>query len=494
MERNTMMAGSYPEIITSGGNPRVNKEALDNAFVRKYIALFGELLKVKGDLKDIKITYLGGHDKEKSISRSKLYISAFNHCLKALGYDTLTKSNLTVLTPETIEENITNLEQSDLMFLGIGTDQILFKTVEALEKKGIYLNDLITNKNMLVTSICSGSVMSAERIYGGVYDAFYYQKEPFNYPLTVPSLALNPVTMETNFLPGDMSYEKSLTFIEDYLKPDSNKNLIFACRPNSLFLIGQQDITAYGEIYLFADGQKYAVTAEEEMVDVTTLVTLVNRYNALKDRQEVFDETLLGTIKEELASLKKKPFSSEWSKEEANIIAEFKQKEMFKKEADQEINRKWQNNLKARLSYFLSAEAIDEFVNDASVQEKFKSLDPALVSSYNASSLEELYVKMNIVKTVKKSYLSYPGYYSDFRNSFYNLLENTLEDNQLLVYYCIDSCGSLFTNQELKSLLKNITTEGLRKPQVIIDSSKQRQKLFRKERKYEGSKSRSAIA
>ena len=72
MGRNIMIAGSYPTIITSGGNPRVNKSLIDNPFLRKYVSLFGELLKVKGNLSDIKITYIGGYAKEDNVSRAKL--------------------------------------------------------------------------------------------------------------------------------------------------------------------------------------------------------------------------------------------------------------------------------------------------------------------------------------------------------------------------------------------------------------------------------------
>ena len=39
MKRNTMIAGSYPTIITSGGNPRVNKDLIDNLFFKKYITI-----------------------------------------------------------------------------------------------------------------------------------------------------------------------------------------------------------------------------------------------------------------------------------------------------------------------------------------------------------------------------------------------------------------------------------------------------------------------
>ena len=72
MERNIMIAGSYPTIITSGGNPRVNKDLIDNIFLRKYVSLLGELLKVKGNFSDIKILYIGGYSKEENIARAKL--------------------------------------------------------------------------------------------------------------------------------------------------------------------------------------------------------------------------------------------------------------------------------------------------------------------------------------------------------------------------------------------------------------------------------------
>ena len=97
MKRNIMIAASYPTIITSGGNPRVNKDLINNIFLRKYVSLFGELLKIKGNLSDIKIVYIGGYSKEENISRAKLYISAYNYYLNSLGYESLNKSNLTVI-------------------------------------------------------------------------------------------------------------------------------------------------------------------------------------------------------------------------------------------------------------------------------------------------------------------------------------------------------------------------------------------------------------
>ena len=279
MNENTMIVASYPTIITSGGNPRVNKELIDNIFLKKYISIFGELLSKLGKIENLNIIYVGGYSKEENISRAKLYISAYNYYLNYLGYPSLSKSNLTVIEEDNIDLISEKIEQCDLLFLGIGCDKTFESIINKLDKKGLSLNKLIKEKNILVSSICSGSVMSANRIYGGVYDNYYYNKDLYTYPINVKSLNFNPVTMETDFYPNDATIEKTKTYIENYLKPDSYKCAFFACKPNSLFLISNNKIYSYGEIYLFIDGESLKIENELETSEVTNLVILVNQYN-----------------------------------------------------------------------------------------------------------------------------------------------------------------------------------------------------------------------
>ena len=90
MKRNIMIAASYPMIITSGGNPRVNKDFVNNLFLRKYVSILGELLKVKGNLNDIKIAFseieapirdyfIGDGDKISKIGNVELKVSQWEN-------------------------------------------------------------------------------------------------------------------------------------------------------------------------------------------------------------------------------------------------------------------------------------------------------------------------------------------------------------------------------------------------------------------------------
>lgn len=491
MEKNIMIAGSYPTIITSGGNPRVNKDLIDNIFLRKYISLFGELLKVKGNLSDIKIAYIGGYSKEDNISRAKLYISAYNYYLNCLGYESLSKNNLTVIDIDNIDEILESIEQCDLLFLGIGADSKFASILYELESKGIKLNELISNKNILVSSICSGSVMSAERIYGGMYDNYYYGKDPYEYPLNIRSLSINPITMETDFCPNDATLQKNEIFIENYLKPDSNKCVFFACKPNSLFLIGEDKIYSYGEMYLFVDGECLQIESELEKADVTELVVLVNEYNKVKNRSNILNNEALTIIKSTVKSLVKIKIETELKSEEENIVNEFVKKEAIKIDQNKIRVNEWKQALKSKLNYLFSEENLGNFAVDLEFQERYKRLNENIVESYNVDKskdyLEELYLKMNLVRLIKVSYIDYLGFYSDFKGDLYDLLCEYISVNDRLVYYAIDTCGCLFSNRELKKILNVIKIENIKRPQQLINYTEQQLKLFRKEIKYERS-------
>lgn len=491
MERNIMIAGSYPTIITSGGNPRVNKDLIDNIFLRKYVFLLGELLKVKGNLSDIKVAYIGGYSKEDNISRAKLYISAYNYYLNCLGYESLSKNNLTVIDTDNIDEVSESIEQCNLLFLGIGADSKFASILYELESKGIKLDELICNKNILVSSICSGSVMSAERIYGGMYDNYYYGKDSYEYPLNIRSLSINPITMETDFCPNDATLQKNEIFIENYLKPDSNKCVFFACKPNSLFLIGEDKIYSYGEMYLFVDGECLQIESELEKADVTELVALVNEYNKVKNKSNILNNEMLTVIKIKVQSLVKMKIETELKLEEENIVNKFVQKETVKDNQNKIRVNEWKQALKSKLNYLFSEENLGNFAVDLEFQERYKRLNENIVERYNVDRskdyLEELYLKMNLVSLIKVSYIDYQGYYSDFKGDLYDLLCEYISVNDRLVYYAIDTCGCLFSNRELKKILNIIKIENIKRPQQLINSTEQQLKLFRKEIKYERS-------
>ncbi len=491
MKRNTMIAGSYPTIITSGGNPRVNKDLIDNLFLKKYITILGELLKTKGNLKEIQITYIGGYSKEENNARAKLYLSAYNYYLNALGYESLNKSNLNILDIDNSEETIEKLEQCDLLFLGIGADRKVGAILEALEKNGIQLNQLIETKNLIVSSICSGSVMSAERIFGGTYDTYYYGKEPYDYPINFKSLSINTVTMETDFCPQDASPEKNKNFIENNLKPESYKCVFFACKPNSFCLMSQNKIIAYGEMYLFIDGEVLAVETELEKSDITELVLLVNAYNKIKNRENRVSEQLVESIKRKIQILNKTSIKRQLEVEEQELLNEFTKIEREKKDQRRKQVEEWKENLKSSLNELFSEENLKRFANNLKEQEKFKKLNEKILISYNVDPIkknrEELYLKMNTVSRIKRAYLNFPGFYSDFKKELYNLLGEYLLINDRLIFYILDTCGYLFSNQDLKRILNAIKIENKKRPQQMIDSTEPRRILFRKEIKYERS-------
>lgn len=487
MNENTMIAASYPTIITSGGNPRVNKELIDNIFLKKYISIFGELLSKLGKIENLNIIYVGGYSKEENISRAKLYISAYNYYLNYLGYPSLSKSNLTVIEEDNIDLISEKIEQCDLLFLGIGCDKTFESIINKLDKKGLSLNKLIKEKNILVSSICSGSVMSANRIYGGVYDNYYYNKDLYTYPINVKSLNFNPVTMETDFYPNDATIEKTKTYIENYLKPDSYKCAFFACKPNSLFLISNNKIYSYGEIYLFIDGESLKIENELETSEVTNLVILVNQYNKEKNRKNIINKGILERIKSLINSLNKIPITNNINEEEQNIIEDFNNKNNLKSKIKKIKIDEWKENLKKKLEYLFSNENIYSFLNNQELQSIYQNLKEEYISSYNIDNkkdTKEIYLKMNIILLIKQAYKTYPGYYSDFKKDLYNILIDYISINITLVYYIITTCGCLFTNSEIKKILNIIKIENAKRPQQIINSTEKQLILFKKEAKY----------
>ena len=487
MNENTMIAASYPTIITSGGNPRVNKELIDNIFLKKYISIFGELLSKLGKIENLNIIYVGGYSKEENISRAKLYISAYNYYLNYLGYPSLSKSNLTVIEEDNIDLISEKIEQCDLLFLGIGCDKTFESIINKLDKKGLSLNKLIKEKNILVSSICSGSVMSANRIYGGVYDNYYYNKDLYTYPINVKSLNFNPVTMETDFYPNDATIEKTKIYIENYLKPDSYKCAFFACKPNSLFLISNNKIYSYGEIYLFIDGESLKIENELETSEVTNLVILVNQYNEKKNRKNIINKGILERIKSLINSLNKIPITNNINEEEQNIIEDFNNKNNLKSKIKKVKIDEWKENLKKELEYLFSNENIYSFLNNQELQSIYQNLKEEYISSYNIDNkrdTKEIYLKMNIILLIKQAYKTYPGYYSDFKKDLYNILIDYISINSTLVYYIITTCGCLFTNSEIKKILNIIKIENAKRPQQIINSTEKQLILFKKEAKY----------
>lgn len=440
--------GSYPKIITSGGNPRINKEMINDTFIKNYVDIIGKLLSIKGKINNLKITYIGGYSNEENISRVKLYISAYNYFLKNLGYDELFKNNVYTLdTKDDINEVYNNICNSDIIFLGIGSDQVFNDNISFLERNNIKLNDIIDKNNSLVLTICSGSVMSGNKIYGGVYDSYYYGKEIYEYPKQINSLKFNPVTMETDFYPEDASREKTEMFIKNYLIPDSNKICFFACRPNSFILTNNDLIYAYGEVYLFIDGLMLQICKTETKVNITNLVRLVNKYNDIKNKKVFIDSSILFSIKKEISKLTYESFDLS---SDSEIIDNFSNKE--------------KDILRKRDEWCISLK---------------KNIDVLFKNSNNESFLKE-----NLIKTIEKSFKNYPIYsYEKFKIDLINVMDKYIDINPLVTYYIIEVLGALFENRDLKKILnklKEVYITDYEKPQKYIDNSNKNLSLFRR--------------
>ena len=94
---------------------------------------------------------------------------------------------------------------------------------------------------------------------------------------------------------------------------------------------------------------------------------------------------------------------------------------------------------------------------------------------------------MNIISLIKKSLLQYHGYLSDFKKDLFTLISEYISLNDRLVFYILDTCGCLFSNQNIKQILNAIKMSNLRRAQQIINTTEKQLKLFRKEMKYERS-------
>ena len=182
----TFIIGSFPKIVTTGKTRRKNEDGINDEFIRNYIKLLGELLLNKKDLKNIKFTYIGGYEGIENINTAKLYLSAFDYFFKELGYGSLDKTNFQIIDEESYNKNkseiLNILENTDFLFLGLGDDSIFGRFLDTLYKDRVILKDIINRNNTLVASTCAGSVVTAFNIYGGKYDSFYHNREPFNYP------------------------------------------------------------------------------------------------------------------------------------------------------------------------------------------------------------------------------------------------------------------------------------------------------------------------
>ena len=83
-------------------------------------------------------------------------------------------------------------------------------------------------------------------------------------------------------------------------------------------------IYAYGEVYLFIDGLMLQICKNENKVNITNLVKLVNNYNEIKDKKVIMDSSILFSIKKEISKLTYESFDLS---SDSEIIDNFSNKE-----------------------------------------------------------------------------------------------------------------------------------------------------------------------
>lgn len=439
MKTPTFIAGSFPKIVTSGKTRRKNEEAINDPFIRDYINLLGELLLVKKELKDIKIIYMGGYQGIENINTAKLYLSAFNYLFKQLGYGELSKNNFQIIEQaiyeEKTKETITSIENADLIILGIGSDYIFGNLLNKFSMDGVVLRDIINRNNILVTSICAGSVLSANKIYGGNYDVFYDNSIPFQYPDNYPTLNFNIVTMETNLYPEAHTDDENKTFTQKYLLPDSYSLAFFGCRQNSCMIMNNEELTAMGEIYLFIDGEILNIVMSNDKVDIKILNSLVNEYN--KTRDILVKEK----IKFEIKNLKKRSNLDSYK----NYL-EQEEKDMLKKRSDK----------KRYLEQFIYMDIIklledsdNERINKDKLGNKF--LDAL---NLDTDKREELVIKYRLIGVIKRYSYLYQENYRLYFKDLYDILTKFIEINPYIVLYFVECFSSMYDNKDMKKLLE----------------------------------------
>lgn len=465
----TMVVGSLPEIVTSSQPRRVNKDNLDNNFIREYIKTLVELLKVKKkNLKDIRIVYIGGYtdeDNNENINTAKLYFSALKYFFKELGYGELDKSNFAIVDSDNILNNLNKakdtLENSDFIFLGIGQDRIFGELLELMNSKGINLKDIILRNNILVSSVCAGSVVSASKIYGGKYDSFYYNRPDFVYPDSYESLGINQITLEPNFGASNKDEQQTLEFKETCLLPDSFNIAFYLCSPNSMFITNQGKVYVCGAVTLLIDGEELAITKENEKADITELNRYINIYN--KNRSEVIKLFILKLLKDiKVVGLE--------DNINQDIVSSFDDEEQ-----ELQIN---ESVKKANLKLMLTTQLLNLFDGSVVYRElDINSMNEEFVKSLNliSDSREELYLKYYMVAIIKSSSKMYENNISKFLNIVLECMKDMVLVNPKLVYYFICTFSSFYSNAEMKKLLALTKIEETRRIGELNNNN-----LFRK--------------
>lgn len=449
----TFIAGSFPKIVTTSRPRRKNESAINDQFVKEYIKLLAELLLIKKDLKNIKIGYIGGYDKEENNNTAKLYYSALNYFFKELGYGELSKENFIIFNKEDYLDDKykanENLQTLDFLFLGLGDDAKFGDFLDILYKDGIDLKEYIKNNNILVTGVCAGSVVTSDNIYGGKYDSFYHNRPIFRYPKNYPALNINKVTMETNLFPESQTDEKNNQFRLECLLPDSYNISFFGCKPNSLIIMNFDKIYALGEIYLYIDGKEILIS-KDNILDITKLNELVNEYNINRCSDVKKD------IEEEIKKLKTQD-DFEYFKEEFRKCERQKEKN----------NKKRKEMLNNYLANYLAENGkIPRDIRPNKFNERFLN-----ALNLETDSLKEIYMKYNLLGIIKQASKEYKNLSALFFDDLYDFFKEFVIINPTMTLYFIECFSSFYPNKKVKELLALCKTETTKKVNVLSNNN-----------------------
>lgn len=456
----SMVAGSLPGIVTRNENRRINKEGINDEFLVMYISLIYKLFKIKKNLKDIKILYLGGYLKEENNNTGKLYFRALNYYFKTLFGEEMQIDNFTILDQDLINGDAVKvqelLKEADCLFLGIGDDQLLGSAFTSLADSGINVKDWVEKNNIVVLSACAGSVLSAKNIYGSKYDSFYHGRTEFEYPESYEVVALNIFTMEANLFPERKTKEENREFEKACLLPDSFKKCFFGCKADSFMFMSGNIGYGVGEIYLFIDGEKYLVCEHNKMVNLTKLNELVRAYNLSKSLD----------IKEKILEIITK-LNSETMLNILNndALYAFRYRETLK-----ENKRRVRRSI---LEWQLLGDLRNLFYSSGCVDKNSLDVDALVIQAMNLESNDdwEIYLKYKLISLVKK-YINYYDNEKEFFADLYELMMEIVSSDQIIVYYFITCFSSRYDNAKMKRLLQATGIECQRKVNALSSNNK----------------------
>ena len=466
----TMVAGSLPAIVTNGNNRRINREETENPMLRSYVNLIGKLLSIKKDLKDIKMVYISGYEGVESINTAKLYFAAFNYYLKENGYGELDKNNFIIVDKESFCKNRyaikDKIQNADFLFLGIGDDKLFIELIELLRDYKVNIKEYVRKNNMVVSSACAGSVISARKIYGGKYDSFYHERETVNYPDSFSILGINKVTMEPNLYPISSTDDKNAEFKCRCLLPDSYKICFFGCKQNSFMFMSGDVVYAVGEVYLFMDGEDILISNDKEYVDIGKLNELINEYNLTRDKK------IKVAINEELLNLKRKPIEQFLDEDIVDCFLEeendYKNRDMMRKEF---------------LRLNLVSELFNCFYGSRCIEIDIQTLGNDFINSLNldSDSKDEVFLKFWMIKLIKRYSNMYGENVSKYFSDLYEIMDELVINEPLIVYYFVACFSSMYENSKSKKLLMKTKVETSRKVNALNSNNLYRKRLWGRE-------------